>query len=327
MARPIRIAITSGDQDGIGPEVTVKALIKIGPKKGVQFFLWRGIGFSKKDLFRLGRKFRLKTVTSWSEALKVASENPKELIDINSALSPAHWVEEAGGACFFGHIDALATAPLSKVTIQNAGMRDIGHTDILKRVSKTQDAYMTFIGKYFKVFLATGHVPLSKITEAVTPSQIERALRHADGFSRFVSSKKDRLKPIGVLGLNPHAGDAGLIGKEEQEWLEPLLKNLNIASKNRYQGPLVPDASFSRQNWGKYSTFFALYHDQGLIPFKALHGQEGVHITWGLPFIRTSVDHGTAKDIAGKDKADSASMQLALKWALKLAETKRGQEP
>jgi len=323
MLRPLRIGITSGDQDGIGPEVTVKALVKLGPQKDIQFFLWRGIAFPKKDLDHLARSFRLKTVNSWSEALRITSQNPKELIDIHTPMSAARWVEEAGEACFFGHLDAIVTAPLSKPSILAAGMTDLGHTGILKRISKTQDAYMAFIGKYFNVFLATGHVPVAKLSESITPTKIETALRQSESFSRFMIEKKTVLRPIGVLGLNPHAGDGGLIGSEEKVWLEPLLKKLNNEHGNRFEGPLVPDASFTRQNWDKYSTFFALYHDQGLIPFKALHGQEGVHITWGLPFIRTSVDHGTAKDIAGQDRADSSSMRLALEWALKLAKNKK----
>ena len=131
------------------------------------------------------------------------------------------------------------------------------------------------------------------------------------------SGKSKAPRPIGVLGLNPHAGDSGLIGKEEADIITPVLEKLR-GEKVPVEGPLVPDSAFTPSLRERYSLYLALYHDQGLIPFKAIHGQNGVHITWGLPFVRTSVDHGTAFDIAGQGKADSTSMRLAIEWAIKL---------
>jgi 4-hydroxythreonine-4-phosphate dehydrogenase len=125
--------------------------------------------------------------------------------------------------------------------------------------------------------------------------------------------------PIGLLGLNPHAGDSGLIGQEEQTVISKAMKQL-FELGIPVVGPLVPDAAFQKENWGKYSTFVACYHDQGLIPFKSIHGfDSGVHLTLGLSLKRTSVDHGTAKDIFGKNKANPGSMVSALRWAIKWA--------
>ena len=163
MLRPLRLAITSGDVEGIGPEVVSKALHKDGPQKNVQFILWRNSKFPKRDFLRIKKSFKVRTVGSWAEALHNMPSNPKEILDICGTANPAKWVEEAGAACFFKHLDGLATAPLSKPAIQSqSGLKDIGHTDILKRISQTKKAYMAFLGNKFNVMLATGHLPLKK---------------------------------------------------------------------------------------------------------------------------------------------------------------------
>ncbi len=317
MKTPLRIAITTGDPDGIGTEITAKALAKMKPLPGVSFFLWRSPRMSKRDLAVIDRTFKRITVNSWPEALKVQPGSHKEIIDINSNLPAPLWVEQAALASHFGHLDAMVTAPLSKTLIASAGLTDLGHTGILKRVSKTKELFMGFIGDHFNVLLATGHMPIEDVTGALTEARLMKAVRAADAL-RKVLSKKQRPRPIGLMGLNPHAGERGLIGSVESKI---HAKVLEISSDERLnvEGPLVPDATFFKKNWAKYSVFVANYHDQGLIPFKMTHGQEsGVHITMGLPFVRTSVDHGTAKDIFGKNKADPRSMLQALEWAIRL---------
>jgi 4-hydroxythreonine-4-phosphate dehydrogenase len=188
---------------------------------------------------------------------------------------------------------------------------------------------MTFIGDKFNVMLATGHIPLSQLSSKFSASNLEEAIRAAGGFVRLLrklEKRKTPTKPIGVLGLNPHAGDTGIIGTEDDSIVKPTLNRFGD-SDILLEGPLVPDSAFTPPSWSKYSLYLALYHDQGLIPFKTVHGQNGVHLTWGLPFIRTSVDHGTAFDIAGKDKADATSMRLAVEWAIRLARAqRRGEE-
>lgn len=311
----LKVVLTTGDSDGIGFEVTAKALHKIGPQKGVQFFLWRCEGASKKYLKLIDEKFTRITVDDFSEALKV--EGPY-LVDIASDLSPAEWVEITAKACYQKKVDAMATAPLSKTSIQESGFKDLGHTDILKRISKTKNVHMGFIGEHFNVVLATGHLPINKVPEHLSFSVVAEALLHADQLRRKLAPAIAK-KPIAVLGLNPHAGEEGLIGQEEL-LIFPNLKSFAEEHEIPVEGPLVPDAAFFPVNWKKYSVYVSLYHDQGLIPFKMIHGQDsGVHVTLGIPFVRTSVDHGTAKDIFGKNRANPSSMIDAIRWAIKLA--------
>lgn len=314
-----RIALTTGDSNGIGLEVTLKALAKLGPQKGIQFLIWReDSAYASKEIKKLDKKFKRITVESLSEALKI---HGNYLIDIASDLSPAHWVEETAKACMKNQLQGMATAPLSKVTIKKAGFKDLGHTDILKRVSGVKKVHMGFIGDKFAVVLATGHIPVMQITKHLSFSSLTDAILHADQMRKLLPPAKKN-KPIGVLGLNPHAGEEGLIGKEEL-MLFPELAGWGKENKVPLKGPLVPDAAFFPQNWDKYSVYVALYHDQGLIPFKMTHGQDsGVHMTLGIPFVRTSVDHGTATDIFGKNKANPSSMSDAIRWAVKFARLK-----
>ncbi len=322
MTRPLRVAITTGDVDGIGSEVTAKALAKIKPQRGVQFYLWRSPRCSKRDLKTIDRNFKRITVATWPEALKVQSKSYKEIIDINSNLPPALWVEATARASLDNHIDAMATAPLSKTAIAAAGLTDIGHTDILKRVTGTNDLFMGFIGDKFNVVLATAHLPIESVKSKLTKSQLEKAIEAAVALRRLLD-KKQSSRPIAVLGLNPHAGEQGMIGNDEAIMHIPIIKKLK-ENDEKIEGPLVPDAAFFEENWKKYSVYVANYHDQGLIPFKMIHGQRsGLHITLGLPFVRTSVDHGTAKDIFGKNKADPSSMRMAIEWAMRLAKARQ----
>jgi 4-hydroxythreonine-4-phosphate dehydrogenase len=319
--KPLRIALTTGDADGIGSEVTAKALAKTGPKAGVSFYVWRSPRCPPRHLSLIDRHFKRITVNSWPEALKVAPDSHKQLIDINSNLPPALWVEASAQASHFGHMDGMATAPLSKTSIIAAGLKDMGHTGILKRVSKSKDVYMGFIGDKFNVLLATGHLPIDEVTSSLTTARLETAIRAAHQLRR-VLDKKEAARPLALLGLNPHAGEDGLIGTTESKVHKAALETMK-SEHIAIEGPLVPDAAFFKENWSKYSVFVANYHDQGLIPFKMIHGQEsGIHITMGLPFVRTSVDHGTAKDIFGKNKADASSMTLAIEWAIRLCRSK-----
>jgi 4-hydroxythreonine-4-phosphate dehydrogenase len=327
--RPLRVCITTGDTTGIGLEVTVKALKKLGPKPNVQFLLWRSAQAPTKFLKQIDGTFKRITVKTWPEAVKVAPDSHKFIVDIGSNHSPADWVEQSAQAGAFGHIDALATAPLSKQTIIDAGYKDLGHTEILKRVTKSHDLFMTFIGKDFSVLLITGHHPLAEVPGRLRPELVESALRAAHEVLPWLPKKTSRL-PMALVGLNPHGGENKLIGSEESRIFLPVLEKLK-KEKFLIEGPLVPDVAFQKQYHGRYSIYVSPYHDQGLIPFKMTHGFSGVHVTMGLPFVRTSVDHGTAKDIFGKNKADPESMIEAVKWAINLSrkklEPKNGKDP
>ncbi len=314
----MKIAITTGDHDGIGLEVAVKALLEIGPQKNVQFILWRSKKSSHQNLKALNKKFQRLQVSSLQEALEI---NGTALVEIGSDLSPGHWVEETARACMKNEVQALCTGPLSKTTIKDAGFKDLGHTDILKRVSGSKKVHMGFVGDKFSVVLTTGHIAISQVSKHLSFSTLTEAILHANSL-RLQMPKSQQKKPLGILGLNPHAGEDGLIGQEEL-FLFSELSNWAKENKILLEGPLVPDAAFFPQNWKKYSIYVALYHDQGLIPFKMIHGQDsGVHITLGIPFVRTSVDHGTAKDIFNKNKANPSSMIDALRCAIKIARLK-----
>lgn len=315
------MAITTGDIDGIGLEIACKALAKLGPKKDFQFIIFRSPKASKKDLNRIDAEFKRITVSSWHEALSRTPTGYKELVDINSSLSPANWIETAAQAASLGHIDAITTAPITKSIIQEAGLADVGHTDILKRVSGAKDAFMGFVGNRFSLVVATGHIPLTEVSKELTKERLKKAILAAQKL-RTLLNKKDATKPIGVLGLNPHAGEGGIIGEEEQHVHLPVIEEF-LSKKTTLVGPLAADSCFFEDNIKKYSVIVSSYHDQGLIPFKALHKEHAnVHITLGLPFVRTSVDHGTAKDIFGKNKADPSSMLRALTFGVDLCRNK-----
>ena len=199
--------------------------------------------------------------------------------------------------------------------IKASGRSDIGHTEVLARLSGVEHLFMGFVGQHFSVVLVTGHMPLKQATQALSPklfnSAIAAALRLRD-----VLPRAQQKRPLGLVGVNPHAGENGMLGQEEI-WMKKLT-NRNV------QGPLVPDAAFLPQNWQRHSVYVVPFHDQGLIPFKLVHGFEGgVHLTLNLPFVRTSVDHGTAKDIFGLGKANPGSMKDAITTAIRLLREKK----
>jgi len=318
-----RLIITSGDPDGIGYEVTAKALFNLGPQKGYQFIVFKSQNPNDTRYLRLlKRKFSVHRAATLYEALKLPVSKSSDLIEIRSKDSAAHWVVVGALACKEGLGHALITAPLSKGLIRRSGFRDLGHTQILSRLSRTKNVFMSFLGCHFHVLLMTGHLPIKSVSRALTPNLIRSSLREALRLRCYLPREQRRL-PVAVLGLNPHAGESGLIGNEERI-IHRELRRMNLKKKDVI-GPLVPDVAFLEENQKKYSLFLALYHDQGLIPFKMRHGFDGgAHFTAGLPFIRTSVDHGTAKDIYGKNKAKYGSMKDAITWAIRFDRAKRG---
>jgi 4-hydroxythreonine-4-phosphate dehydrogenase len=319
----LKIAITTGDVDGIGLEIAEKALLKIGPQRGVHFLIWRSETSFPRSLKKLSTKFKLVGFRSPIKALSYlqsAEMKSNQLVEIISSESPALWVEQTAIWCYENQLHGMVTGPLSKTEILRTGLKDMGHTDILKRISRTPKVHMGFIGNKFNVVLTTAHIPLSQVPSSLGVMDILSGIEAANRL-RLNLPKAQQKKPIAVLGLNPHAGEEGLIGKEEQT---SISKALVKAQKMKISvvGPLVPDAAFLEENWKKYSIYLAMYHDQGLIPFKAIHGQKsGVHISLGIPFVRTSVDHGTAKDIFGKNRAVANSMVDAIQACLRLTKS------
>jgi 4-hydroxythreonine-4-phosphate dehydrogenase len=240
-------------------------------------------------------------------------------VEIRSSKPPALWVEEAALACRNKKFSGLITGPLSKTSIAAAGLKDIGHTEILSRVCAVRDLFMGFMGKKFCVVLVTGHEPLASAATSFSADKLTKALHAARRLRSLLPVTKSQ-RPLAIVGLNPHAGEHGLLGHEES-WMKTLIESLS-SEIGEIAGPLVPDAAFLPQNWQSYSVYLCPYHDQGLIPFKMVHGfRGGVHLTLGLPFVRTSVDHGTAKDLYGKNKAESGSMKDAIQTAMRLCKS------
>ena len=306
------IHITTGDTDGIGLEVTLKALQNIGPVKGIQFILWQEK--KKNSLYStdnyLTNKFKVISINDF-KSIDEIEKTSHTLINIHSPLKPTEWVVTAAKHCFLEKkTTAMVTGPLSKVQMQKDGFTEKGHTELLKKLSNTQEVFMIFLGDFFNVALLTGHIPLKEFI--LHEKTLDTCLQYCYTFIKNNSLSKKQIKPLALLGFNPHAGEGGLIGKEEF-----LFKNILLKWKGKVEGPLVPDVAFLKSNWKKYSMYVCLYHDQALIPFKMVHERKSLQLSLGLPFIRTSVSHGTAKDIFAQGKADPTSMIYALNWTTK----------
>ncbi|MBL4766117.1 MAG: 4-hydroxythreonine-4-phosphate dehydrogenase PdxA [Rhodobacteraceae bacterium] len=222
-------------------------------------------------------------------------------------------IELATEACLEQRADALITGPLDKAIINRAGIAFTGHTELLGDLTQTADPVMLLAASELKVALLTTHLPLRQVPAAVTAVRLEKTLAiiHRE-IQRLYQIASPR---IAVCGLNPHAGDGGYLGDEEQQIIQPVLDKLRRQGMS-LRGPLSADSAFSEQALSRCDLVLAMYHDQGLPVLKRLAGQDAVNITLGLPIIRVSVDHGTAYNLAGSGKADPASMDRAIRTAI-----------
>jgi 4-phospho-D-threonate 3-dehydrogenase / 4-phospho-D-erythronate 3-dehydrogenase len=241
----------------------------------------------------------------WEEEVPI---NPGTLTDIGGQYAIKS-LQTASQALKDGKIDAMVTAPLHKKNVQSVDFSYTGHTPFLKNFFAVNDVCMLLTAGNFRVGLVTEHIPVKDIAEHITKERVvsKLSILHA-------SLKKDfniERPKIAVLALNPHAGDDGLIGTEEEEIIKPAIKEAKLLNM-LVTGPFSADAFFAREQYNKFDAVLAMYHDQGLIPFKSLAFGEGVNFTAGLPAIRMSPDHGTAFDIAGKDRADPSSFRAAI---------------
>ena len=302
--------ITTGDRDGIGLEIALKTLNRLKPVQDIQFALWRSAKDDKEVLKYFPKNFQRVGLTA--EPKDYVSKSKNTLWDIALSSGPAHWVWTAGMRCFKNpKEEALVTGPLSKTQIKKEGFEAKGQTDMLKIITKNKNVYMGFFGKFFNVILLTDHVPLRKVKW--TEKSLNECIKLAGLCALQGTNKK-----IGVLGFNPHAGEGGLLGTEDLQ-IKAWLKKWG----SKVDGPLIPDVAFLQKNQKKYYMYIAFYHDQGLIPFKLLHERKSFQWSLGLPFIRTGVSHGTAKDIFGQNKAEEVSMYQALKKAIFLLKHQR----
>lgn len=323
------IAITSGDPDGVGLEVAAKSLHELGPQTETIFFLFRDRSqeIKQRRCFRLiDQKFARLTFTTVQAALAfldllktTGSLEKTFLFDLALEESAAEWVIMCTRLCHHGHINSLVTGPLSKTLIKESGYNYVGHTGIFRHYYPKSKFFMAFKGNHFNVVLMSDHIALKDVEKSVdNPASLKLFF---DACLQFQNKLTNRKKLV-LLGLNPHAGEKGIIGGFEQKLLKSAWYQKNYAKK--LTGPLSADGAFLQKNWSSFSTYMALYHDQGLVPFKTIHGQEsGVHITLGLPFVRTSVDHGTAKELFNKNRAVHLSMRDAILYNIRLTQGKK----
>jgi 4-phospho-D-threonate 3-dehydrogenase / 4-phospho-D-erythronate 3-dehydrogenase len=330
-SNPIKIGITIGDINGIGPEVIIKTLrhpkvldycipIVYGAGKVISYYK----NIIKADDFlyhplRSGEKpqsGKIYVINTWQENVLVSAGKINDTGGRYALMALDHAIQD----CQAGFLDGLVTAPIHKQAMQLAGFKYTGHTDYLADKLQSKGHMMMMVGNFFKLGLLTTHIPLQEVPTRITAQKLKSAV-HLLSDSLQQDFGIDR-PVIAVLGLNPHAGDGGVIGQEEVQALAPAIQDL----KNQgylVTGPLAADGFFGSAQYKKYDGVLAMYHDQGLIPFKALEFDNGVNFTAGLPVVRTSPDHGTAFDIAGQNLADPTSFRAALFGAIDIARQRK----
>lgn len=326
--RPL-IGITMGDPLGIGPEVVLKALRDADLRGRARFVI-----FGLHDVMELVADAAEINPFWWREPyersprvgsgvlladfdeLRFSRFNGERGPDALAGRASFRFVEEAIHNLRSGAIDALVTGPISKLSWHMIKQRYAGHTDLLAHRFETRRVTMAFVAGRLRVALASAHVPLFELRHRFTIGLVQQPI---DLLDRALRDWFGVEKPhIGVLGLNPHAGEGGVLGDEEQRIIEPALTMARNADIN-VSGPLAPDTAFTPAVVEQFDGLVAMYHDQGLIPVKMQAFDRAVNVTLGLPVIRTSPDHGTAFDIAGKNLANPGSMCAAIRLAIDLA--------
>lgn len=324
--KPI-IGITLGDYNGVGPEVILKAL------QGNHFNrICTPVVYGSMRV--LNRYKHLLEMKDWQlfGAQSLANLNPKatNIIscwnDQQTETEPGKVTPEAGKAALAclqkavadlkeGRLDAVVTAPINKANIQSEAFQFPGHTEYFTQSFDAADSLMFLVSEQVKVGVVTGHVPLGEVRTQVTAERIKQKLSlMIASLRRDFGVKKPR---IAVLGLNPHAGEGGLLGDEENQVIGPVLQEFKNKGHLIF-GPFPADGFFGAMQHRKFDAVLAMYHDQGLMPFKMLAFSDGVNFTAGLSVVRTSPDHGTAYDIAGKNQADENSLKQAIFTALEI---------
>ncbi len=320
------VGITMGDPSGIGPEIILKSFMNPDVRKSRVVVIGDyGVMLAAFNLLKIS-SFTLNRVLSVPEC--VFNEETLNILDLHLAgmdmLCPGTVQANSGNAAFEcirkavelvkdKEIDSIATAPLNKEALHLAGHKYPGHTEILASLTGTRDYAMLLYDKKLSVIHVSTHTSLLNAVTGLRRERIETVIELADNAMRKLCGAAPR---IAVAGINPHAGENGLFGNEEINEINPAVRNMK-AKGITVEGPIPPDTVFLQALNGKYDVVVAMYHDQGHIPLKLLGFNSGVNITVGLPFLRTSVDHGTAFEIAWQGKANEASMVEAIKIAVK----------
>ena len=326
------IGISLGDITGIGPEVTLKALAIEAKLDDTRYLLIGDAEHARRLNEQLGLKLPLQNSGGKDEPGRIflchplPDVLPDGLLEGSPAAARAAvaWVREGAERCLRDELDALVTAPVNKEAIVRAGQAFVGQTELLSQIADTSRTAMMLLGhddrgRWLRVALATTHLPLKLVSDHLTQAKIEMVIELAAQACRDLGLPR---ASVAVCGLNPHAGEGGEMGTEEQTTIAPAVgaarrRQINVI------GPLSADALFYHAFKGEYDVVVAMYHDQGLVPLKMIGFETGVNWTLGLPFIRTSPDHGTAYDIAGKGIANPGSMIAAIRLAKQLAKNKK----
>ena len=314
------IALTAGDPNGIGPEVMLKALHSPEVQERARYSIVGSASVLKKWADRLGLVGILRETKIVDVAPDIARVVEPGQISEDAGRLAMESVQRACDICLDGGCDAMVTAPISKEAIKRAGFDFPGHTEFLAERTAAGTFAMMLVSGDLRVALLTIHEPIAGVAGLIT---LERILNTLNTLSDALRNDFGIEEPrIAVLGLNPHAGDGGVIGREEVEIIQPAVAAAQATGLN-VSGPFPADGFFGRRADKTFDAVLAMYHDQGLAPFKALAMGAGVNVTLGLPLIRTSPDHGTAFAIAGKDVASADSMKEAILLAADIVEKRR----
>lgn len=304
-----------GDPSGIGPEVTLKALASPGISGLAFFYVIGDASVIERESRALGIKLNAELL-DMDNVSRTGFAYAKSKASFGNAA--VEYLDKAVETILSGGADCLVTAPINKDSIRKAGFGTFqGHTEYLAKKTRTREFAMMFVGEAFKITLVTRHVALRDVPRALTSDKICGAIALTGRYLREYFGISDAR--IGVAGLNPHAGENGAFGDEEARIIVPAIKRAS-RSLGRIYGPIPPDVIFHSAYKGAFDAVISMYHDQALIPFKLLYFESGVNLTLGLPFVRTSPDHGTAFDIAGKGIADASSMEAAIRLACRLSQ-------
>ncbi len=320
-----KLAITMGDPGGVGPEIIIRAILSPKVRECCYPVVIGDRKVMEAALQLIDRHADLRTIRTPEES--APSTKTIELIEVDSLniFKKGKATAEGGRACavyirtavelaMAGQVDGIVTAPISKEALKLAGLKWPGHTEMLAELTASDDFGMMLTGGPLRVILVTTHTSLRTVPAMITRDRVLKTIRLARKACDMLGIESPR---IAVAGLNPHAGEAGIFGDEEIREIMPAVEEAKREGA-MVSGPFPPDTVFHKTYRGAFDIVVCMYHDQGLIPLKMIAFETGVNLTVGLPFVRTSPDHGTAYDIAWKGKADASSMIEAIRLAARL---------
>jgi 4-hydroxythreonine-4-phosphate dehydrogenase len=325
------IGITMGDPSGIGPEIIIKALsdssiyeicqpVVLGDPGALSVHIE---GLKQKPINEISRPSEVESESEAIDLMPISNLPRGSIIPGNPTVeggeAMVNYITRAVNMAQSGDLAAIVTCPINKALMHEAGHFFEGHTQLIAHLTNTEDYVMMLAGERLRVALVTIHCPLKEVPASLDVDMIYRTITIT---SQALQLDFGLLSPrLAVAALNPHAGESGLFGSEEEEIIRPAIERAK-AEGCQVEGPFPADTLFHRAAAGQVDAVVAMYHDQGLIPLKLLHFSDAVNVTLGLPIIRTSVDHGTAYDIAGTGIADPSSLKAAIRMAVKMAENR-----